>query len=484
MRQGWNLENTYLTLPGRFYSLVESNPISEPRSIVFNVPLAKELGLDVESLQTKSGIEILSGNGFPQGSVPISQAYSGHQFGHFTTLGDGRALLIGEQRTPKNLLFDIQLKGSGPTPYSRRGDGRATIGPMLREYIISEAMNSLGIPTTRSLSVVGSKDIVYREKPLKAAVLCRVAKSHIRVGTFEFASKLGSLDDLRALTDYTINRHERECIENDNPYLEFLKRVIQKQAILTAKWMLVGFIHGVMNTDNMSIAGETIDYGPCAFMDTYSPGTVFSSIDENGRYAYGNQPSVTRWNLAVFAETLLPLLDEDKMKGIQLAKEALGEFEDLYYQEWFSGMKAKLGLLNEDSEDKSIIVDLLRLMEENKTDFTYFFSSLTLGNLEGLALFKTGKDKAWKEKWEKRLDRQIGGKSAGREIMGKTNPWIIPRNIDVERVLTAAVDHENYIPVNELIEKLSNPFDYSKIGEEQRLPPEKLERQYKTYCGT
>ena len=484
IRQGWNLEETYTTLPQKFYSKVESSPVSEPELIILNELLAKELGLNPKGLRIKEGIDILSGNNFPERTTPIAQAYSGHQFGHFTTLGDGRAVLIGEQRTPDNSLVDIQLKGSGVTPYSRGGDGRATVGPMLREYILSEAMHALRIPTTRSLSVVATKDVIYREKPLKGAVLCRVASSHIRVGTFEFASKFSSIDDLNALADYTINRHYQECNKNANPYLGFLQGAIKKQAELVSKWMLVGFIHGVMNTDNMSIAGETIDYGPCAFMDEYNPATVFSSIDKQGRYAYGNQPNIARWNLAVFAETLLPLLSENKDKAIQVAKEALGEFDSLYFNGWYSGMKAKLGLLNDDAEDKSIITELLELLKANITDFTYFFTALTIDSLEGVDLIETNEYKEWHQRWDKRLSRQDGGKEAGGKIMEISNPWIIPRNPEVERVLKSAVENENYIPLYELLEKLSKPFDYSKIDQEHREPPELSDTNYKTYCGT
>lgn len=484
IKQGWNLEKTYITLPEKFYSKVEASPVRDPDLIILNDLLAKKLGLDPKELKKKEGINILSGNSFPEGAVPIAQAYAGHQFGHFTTLGDGRAVLIGEQRTPDQSLFDIQLKGGGPTPYSRGGDGRATIGPMLREYIISEAMYFLGIPTTRSLSVVATKDLIYREKPLKGAVLCRIAKNHIRVGTFEFASKFGDIEDLRALADYSINRQEPHCMIKENPYLELLKQVIKTQADLVSKWMLVGFIHGVMNTDNMSIAGETIDYGPCAFMDTYNPITVFSSIDKQGRYAYGNQPNIARWNLAVFAETLLPLLNEDKDKSIHMAKEALSEFDELYFNRWFSGMRRKLGLLNEGPEDRSLIAELLNLLKLNTVDFTYFFKALTLNDLKGQDFFATKEYTEWHLKWKARILQQEGGEEASIKVMESSNPWIIPRNRDVERVLKAAVEAQDYLPLHELLEKLSTPFDYSKIDQRHSSPPEPSGSQYKTYCGT
>lgn len=484
IKKGWNLENTYLTLPQKFYSKVKACPVSEPKLIILNDILAKELGLSAQELQGREGINILAGNSFPKGSLPIAQAYSGHQFGHFTSLGDGRAVLIGEQRTPDNILLDIQLKGGGATPYSRGGDGRASVGPMLREYILSEAMYHLGVPTTRSLSVVATKDMIYREKLLKGAVLCRVANSHIRVGTFEFASKFGSEKDLRALADYTINRHYQECIDKENPYLEFLKGVIKKQADLVSKWMLFAFIHGVMNTDNMSIAGETIDYGPCAFMDIYRPATVFSSIDKQGRYAYGNQPNIAGWNLAVFAETLLPLLSDNKEKAIEAAKKALGDFHKLYFNEWFLGMKSKLGLVGEDRQDIAIIMDLLELLEKFNVDFTYFFTLLTVGELEEMDLLEFKDYKEWQGKWENRLSSQDGGIAGGIKLMEKSNPWIIPRNREVERVLKAAVEEENYTPLHELLERLSKPFDYSQVGQENLKPPEPSGSHYKTYCGT
>lgn len=484
IKQGWNLENTYINLPKKFYSKVEVSPVKDPNLIILNDLLAMELGLNPKKLKEKEGVDILSGNNFPEGSIPIAQAYAGHQFGYFTSLGDGRAVLIGEQRTPKQLLFDIQLKGGGPTPYSRGGDGRATIGPMLREYIISEAMHFLGIPTTRSLSVVATKDLIYREKPLKGSVLCRIAKNHIRVGTFEFASKLGDIEDLRSLADYAISRQEPQCINKENPYLEFLKQVIKKQADLISKWMLIGFIHGVMNTDNMSIAGETIDYGPCAFMDTYNPKTVFSSIDKQGRYAYGNQPKVARWNLAIFAETLLPLLDKDKDKSIEKAKEALGEFDELYYKQWFSGIKRKLGLISEDPEDKLLIANLLELLELYSVDFNYFFTALTLDDLKGLDFFATKEYRDWQLKWKKRILQEEGGQELSKKVMEGSNPWIIPRNRDVEKVLKKAVENQDYLPLKELLGKLSVAFDYTMIDQEQLSPPEPSESQYKTYCGT
>ncbi|HEU4965779.1 MAG TPA: YdiU family protein, partial [Bacilli bacterium] len=326
---GWNLDNSYARLPEVFFSVISPNPVYAPKLIVLNQPLASSLGLDAQALQSEEAVAVLAGTQVPEGSVPLAQAYAGHQFGHFTKLGDGRALLVGEQITPSGERFDIQLKGSGRTPYSRGGDGRAALGPMLREYIISEAMHGLGIPTTRSLAVVTTGEPIYRETKLPGAILTRVAASHLRVGTFQYAAQWGTVEDLRALADYAIQRHYPEADKAENRYLALLQEVIKRQAALVAKWQQVGFIHGVMNTDNMTIGGETIDYGPCAFMNTYDPKTVFSSIDVQGRYAYGNQPYIAGWNLARFAETLIPLFDDDQEKAVQIVQDAISAYSQL-----------------------------------------------------------------------------------------------------------------------------------------------------------
>lgn len=348
------LENTYANLPKKMFSIQNPNDISSPKLIIFNDSLADVLGLDADFLKGKDGIDILSGNKVLEGTTPISQSYAGHQFGYFTMLGDGRAVLLGEYISKDGQRFDIQLKGSGRTPYSRGGDGKAALGPMLREYIISEGMNGLGIPTTRSLAVVTTGESVIRETELEGAVLTRIAKSHIRVGTFQFAANYGSIEDVKALADYTLNRHFKKVSNSENQYLYLLNEVIKRQAELISKWQLVGFIHGVMNTDNMVISGETIDYGPCAFMDTYDLNTVFSSIDTYGRYAYGNQPKIAAWNLARFAETLLPLLDDDTDEAVKIAEKSLSRFEILYKNNWLSGMRKKLGLFNEEDKDEHL----------------------------------------------------------------------------------------------------------------------------------
>ncbi|HPY36669.1 MAG TPA: YdiU family protein, partial [Clostridia bacterium] len=373
---GWALENSYLELPEQFYSRQEPTPVKSPKLIICNNQAAAGLGLEFNYLTSAEGVAILSGNIKPPNAAPIAQAYAGHQFGYFTMLGDGRALLLGEQLTPSGERVDIQLKGSGRTPYSRGGDGRAALGPMLREYIISEAMHALNIPTTRSLAVVATGEPVYRETTLKGAVLTRLAKSHIRVGTFEFAAFMLGIDALKKLADYTIARHFPGLLSDNRPYLALLREVVNRQALLISKWQLAGFIHGVMNTDNMSICGETIDYGPCAFMDEYDPKTVFSSIDTYGRYAYHNQPKIAQWNLARFAETILPLLNNDVENAKAEAEAELSRFDELFNEYWLRGMRLKLGLANEETGDKALVELLLELMQKYRADYTNTFLSL------------------------------------------------------------------------------------------------------------
>jgi len=481
---GWNFDNSYARLPELFFSKVDPVPVSSPKLVILNHTLAESLGLDIHALESKDGVDVLAGNRIPQGSVPLAQAYAGHQFGYFTMLGDGRALLLGEQITPKGERFDIQLKGSGQTPYSRGGDGRAALGPMLREYIISEAMHALGIPTTRSLAVVTTGDSVIRETELPGAILTRVASSHLRVGTFQYVSQWGNDEELRTLADYTIQRHFSYVRDGDNPYLQLLKEVIKLQAQLIAKWQLVGFIHGVMNTDNMTISGETIDYGPCAFMDTYDPETVFSSIDTYGRYAYGNQPTIAAWNLARFAECLLPLFHTNEDSAIELANEALSEFPGLFQSYWLQGMGAKLGLFNEEPEDESLIESLLGLMEKHRSDYTNTFVSLTFNRMEETALFCTPEFHQWQEQWKARLGRQKEPDTASRQLMRSSNPAVIPRNHRVEEALEAAVQQGDYSIMRRLIDVLSNPYAHSPEQAEYATPPPPSACPYKTFCGT
>lgn len=399
---GWNFDNSYSRLPESMFTKLNPNPVRSPKLIILNHPLAVSLGLNENALQRDDAVAMLAGNQVPEGATPLAQAYAGHQFGHFNMLGDGRALLLGEQITPLGKRVDIQLKGSGRTPYSRRGDGRAALGPMLREYIISEAMHALGIATTRSLAVVTTGEAIIRETEQPGAILTRVAASHLRVGTFQYVSAWGTSQDLRTLADYTLERHYPEVANDENRYLSLLQEVIKRQAKLIAQWQLVGFIHGVMNTDNMTLSGETIDYGPCAFMDTYNPETVFSSIDMQGRYAYVNQPHIAAWNLARFAETLLPLLHDNREQAVQLAEDAISDFANMFRHHWLTGMRAKLGIFNEELEDESLIEDLLKIMQKHRADYTNTFRALTLNKLEDADLFSTADFTQWNKQWQAR----------------------------------------------------------------------------------
>lgn len=484
LKAGWDFDNSYAGLPKFFSTRMEPSPVKAPKIVVLNEPLAAALGLDVEVIKQEDGAAVFAGNQIPEGAQPLAQAYAGHQFGHFTMLGDGRALLIGEQIAPSGERFDIQLKGSGRTPYSRRGDGRAALGPMLREYIISEAMYALGIPTTRSLAVTTTGENVIRETELPGAVLTRIAASHIRVGTFEYAAHWGTEDDLRMLADYTLQRHYPEIETGKNRYLSLLQAVIRRQAELITKWQLVGFIHGVMNTDNMTLSGETIDYGPCAFMDVYNPGTVFSSIDLHGRYAYGNQPYIGAWNLTVLAETLLPLLHDDREDAIEMAEEAIAQFNSLFTTHWLSGMRAKLGIFGEEPEDESLIKNLLKLMEKYRADYTNTFLSLTFNKTEDSALYGSEEFASWKEQWHARRSRQPESEEASYELMRRSNPAVIPRNYRVEEALEAAVQRDDYSVMNRLLGVLSRPFDHSPDQAEYAKLPAEACGPYRTFCGT
>ncbi|WP_029192870.1 protein adenylyltransferase SelO [Paenibacillus harenae] len=481
---GWNFDNSYARLPESLFNLQDLNPVSSPKLVILNQPLASSLGLNAEELQSKNGIEVFAGNQVPEGALPLAQAYAGHQFGHFTMLGDGRALLLGEQITPEGERFDIQLKGSGRTAFSRRGDGRAALGPMLREYIISEAMHGLGIPTTRSLAVVTTGESIIRETELPGAVLTRVAASHLRVGTFQFVSNWGTVQELRALADYTWQRHFQEADPGENTYLSLLQEVIKRQTELIAKWQLVGFIHGVMNTDNMAISGETIDYGPCAFMDAFDPATVFSSIDVNGRYAYGNQPQIGAWNLARFAETLLPLLHDDEEQSVKLAEDALSKYSELYFGNWFAGMRAKLGIFNEEEQDESLIKDLLGMMKKHRADYTNTFRALTSGKPEDTGLAGDEEFEQWHGQWQARLGRQQESQQSSQQLMRSSNPAIIPRNHRVEEALDAAVQRGDYSVMERLLQVLSCPYALSTEQSDYSALPESSAYPYQTFCGT
>ncbi len=481
---GWNLAHTYACLPKMFFTNLHPTPVQAPTLIVLNIPLATSLGLDVEALQTPQGVEILAGNRLPAGSVPIAQAYAGHQFGHFAMLGDGRAVLLGEQLTRTGERVDIQLKGSGRTPYSRRGDGRAALGPMLREYIISEAMHGLGIPTSRSLAVVVTGEPVYRETEQRGAILTRVAASHLRVGTFQYASQRGTLEDLRSLAEYAIDRHFPDAGAADNRYLGLLQAVVARQAALIAKWQLVGFIHGVMNTDNMAISGETIDYGPCAFMDVYDPATVFSSIDTYGRYAYANQPPIAAWNLARFAETLVPLLHADQEQAVELAQAAIGEFSSLYQRNWLTGIRAKLGIFHEDNQDESLIEDLFTMMKKYKADYTNTFRALTIEQPQATIMPGAPEFAHWFDRWQARLERQQESRVESLQFMRRNNPAVIPRNHLVEAALASAVEAGDYSKMEQLLAILSQPYAYTSEQAEYSLLPAPSAQPYRTFCGT
>ncbi|TAA69745.1 protein adenylyltransferase SelO [Planococcus salinarum] len=482
---GWNFDNSYARLPEKFYTKTDPEPARTPELVIFNKELAESLGLDAELLNSDSGAGIFSGTEIPEGAEPIAQAYAGHQFGNFTMLGDGRAVLLGEQLAPDGQRFDIQLKGSGKTAYSRGGDGRAALGPMLREYIISEAMHGLGVPTSRSLAVAVTEIPVVRESFLPGAVLTRVASSHLRFGTFQYAAQWGTFEELKALADYAIERHYPSVKSLENPYLELLKNVISRQAQLVAKWQLTGFIHGVMNTDNMTISGETIDYGPCAFLDTYEPGRVFSSIDHYGRYSYSNQPKITGWNLARFAETLVPLIDKDQEVAVDLAQEALGDFGNQFQQNWMAGMTAKLGLFGNEEGDDALIDDLLKLMHDNKADYTNTFRALTFDKVEDTAFSGKEDFEEWYNAWKSRLDGQPESAEASHILMRNSNPALIPRNHRVESAIEAAVSQQDYSLMEKLVEAVKNPYAHTvEQLEFTDTPTEDEARSFKTYCGT
>jgi len=481
---GWSFDNSYSRLPKSFYARTNPTPVRSPRIVVFNEPLAASLGLNAEAWMDTNGAAVFAGNVIPEGAEPIAQAYAGHQFGHFALLGDGRAILLGEQVTPSGERFDIQLKGSGPTPFSRSGDGRAALGPMLREYIISEAMHALGIPTTRSLAVVMTGEPVFRETTLPGAILTRVATSHIRVGTFECIAARSDREEIQILADYTLARHFSGLTPDDNPYLALLHAVIERQASLVARWQLVGFIHGVMNTDNMAISGETIDYGPCAFMDAYDPATAFSSIDRQGRYKYGNQPMIAQWNLARFAETLLPLLHSDQEQARAKAAEAIETFPAIFQRYWLAGMRAKLGLFTEEAEDIDLIETLLQWMQKHHADYTNTFRALTLEKTPDEHLFQEAAFTDWHRHWQTRLKHQSESKETSRCLMRSRSPAIIPRNHRVEEALEAAVERSNFTVMQQLLTALKTPYDDSPHQTDYHTPPVPSDHVYQTFCGT
>jgi uncharacterized protein YdiU (UPF0061 family) len=488
MRLGF--QHSYSALPSRFYARVEPTPVANPQLVVFNTSLAEELGLQTDILEPEAAA-LLSGNRLAEDANPIAMAYAGHQFGAFVPrLGDGRAILLGELRARDGIVRDVQLKGAGLTPFSRNGDGRAVLGPMLREYLISEAMNAFGVPTTRSLAVVATGERVYRDEVLPGAVLTRVAKSHVRVGTFQYFAAQGDRDAVKALLEYVTARHYPAARDADAPALAVLKEVTQRQVALICDWMLLGFIHGVMNTDNMALSGETIDYGPCAFMDDYDPKTVFSSIDHGGRYAYSNQPAIAQWNLARFAETLLPLIDPDLDKAVMLATEVIAEFVTRFDVRFLAGMCRKIGLSSVFEEDADLVRALLATMHHSRADFTLTFRRLSLlaedpGARPGLLeLFAADSDIGrWLEDWQKRLARDPQTNLERSANMRAANPAFIPRNHRVETALTAA-EAGDYTPFHELLAVLRHPYDAQPEMAEYMKPPQPSERVLHTFCGT
>ena len=483
MTIGWHFDNTYSKLPKSFLENIKPIPVKDPKLIILNKNLAKQLNLDFSKFSDTDLAKIFSGNSLPEGSETIAQAYAGHQFGHFTMLGDGRAVMLGEHLDKENKRFDIQFKGSGRTSFSRSGDGRAVLGPMLREYIISEAMHALNIPTTRSLAVVSTGEEVIREQMLPGAILTRVASSHIRVGTFQYIAATQNADDLKTLFNYTIDRHYPEIKDSKTKALDLLNLLMQKQCELVINWMRVGFIHGVMNTDNMTVSGETIDYGPCAFMDHYHPQTVFSSIDQNGRYSYNNQPRITKWNLARFAECIIPLIDQDEQKAISIATETINNFEKLYEKKWLNMMRDKLGLFGVDRDDKHLIFELLTWMENNKADFTNTFCNLMEIQSIKDPIYQNQEYLNWTAKWKKRLEKNNTEKEKYLELMRSINPIFIPRNHKVEEALKDASENK-LETLNQLLEVIKYPYKDNGILKDYQQPMSNENGDYKTFCGT
>ncbi|MBO1325442.1 YdiU family protein [Acetobacter sp. TBRC 12305] len=487
-----DMRQSYDGLPERFYAPPELSPVADARLIHLNRPLAAELGLDADWLAGPDGVAMLSASHMPQGVRPLALAYAGHQFGHFVSrLGDGRALLLGDVRDIHGREREIQIKGSGRTAFSRRGDGRAALGPVLREYLLSESMAALGVPTTRALAALRTGETVMREKPLPGGMIVRVAASHIRVGTFQYFAARQDVAGLRLLADFAIARHAPEAAGATHPYVAFLQGVVAAQAGLVAHWMLIGFIHGVMNTDNMAISGETIDYGPCAFMDQYDPATVFSFIDEHGRYAYTNQPSIALWNLTRLAEALLPLLSEDEDQAVEYAQQALAGFHARFHDAYFAGMRAKLGLEGEDTQDETLFHALLETMQATQADFTNTFRALSSGAVIDAA---TSADwppamaeafAPWLAQWRQRI--ALHGTATAEERaarMRAVNPCYIPRNHLVEAMITAAIEHDDYAPFEEMLAVLAKPYETQPGRDHFAAPPTPQERVQYTYCGT
>jgi serine/tyrosine/threonine adenylyltransferase len=475
-------DNTYARLPARFFSRVDPTPVAAPRLIQWNEDLAQQLRLPFGPGDSQNLAQIFAGNILLAGSEPLAMVYAGQQFGHFVPqLGDGRAILLGEVRGADDHRRDVHLKGAGRTPYSRGGDGRAALGPVLREYIVSEAMTALGIPSTRSLAAVTTGENVFREGPVPGAILTRVAASHVRVGTFQFFGARGDVEAVRILADYVIQRHYPEIAGGAMPYLELLRRIVARQASLVARWLLVGFVHGVMNTDNTTVSGETIDFGPCAFLDGYDAGAVFSSIDRQGRYAYSNQAPIAQWNLARLAETLLPLIDADSDRAVGLATEVIEGFGPLFEQHWIAGMRSKLGLTRAHPDDVGLVEQLLAIMQREAADFTQTFRGL--GDLltagESAPAFND-----WLMAWRQRGAKESQSPQERIALMRATNPKYIPRNHRIEQLIVAAVERQDFAPFEDLLQVLKRPFDEQPAAGRYAEAPRAEERVLQTFCGT
>lgn len=486
-------DNSYAMLPEACYARQNPVPVTEPQLLKLNTSLARDLRLDPDGLASPQGVAVLAGNAVPDGAEPLAMAYAGHQFGHFSPqLGDGRAILLGELIDTQGARRDVHLKGSGRTPFSRRGDGRASLGPVIREYILSEAMHALGIPTTRSLAMVTTGERVMRETALPGGVLTRIASSHLRIGSCEYLAARGEEASLQALVEHCIGRHYPEAAEADDPHLALLRGVMRRQSQLIAQWMGVGFIHGVMNTDNMALSGETIDYGPCAFMDEYAPDTVFSSIDTHGRYAYGNQPVIAQWNLARFAESLLPVVPASRREAfIAASEEALEGFATLFRRDWLDVMRAKLGLHTAREGDEQLVADFLSLLHQEQADFTLSFRGLSAlaGNEDDTSLAElvggNAGHQSWRERWQTRCAEEKGiGVEKRRDAMYHTNPLYIPRNYLVEQAIEAAVHEGDLSKTEALLALVTRPFNDQDGAERYTLPPQPQERVYQTFCGT
>ena len=476
---GWNLQSSYTQISDKLISELKPDAVTNPSTVIVNNELAEKLGLNLKGISEEDLSNLFSGNSLPHGSKPFAQAYAGHQFGQFTILGDGRAHIVGEQVTPDGEIFDIQYKGSGRTPYSRGGDGKAALGPMLREYLISEAMYYLGIPTTRSLAVVETGEKVYREVPLKGSILTRVASSHIRIGTFQFLAAHKDYEGMKSLLDFSIKRHFSNLKFSENLAIEFIKAVMQKQINLIVEWMRVGFIHGVMNTDNSTISGETIDYGPCAFMDHYDANTVFSSIDTQGRYSFANQPSIIQWNLVRLAECLLPLIDKDEKRSIEIAQNLINTFSSLFKDKWLQMMKKKLGINDRSEDDEELINNLIKWMQQKKPDFTNTFCNLMNYDHADDEEFEDDEFNNWKREWKKRVESK-----EYIDVMMSCNPTLIPRNYLVEEALSEAETDGKFDKFNELNEIISSPYQLKKVNIKYLETPSKTNIPYKTFCGT